>query len=188
MYVFGAFPPIISILMFAPVIIALRIDKKNIDHPIASNINQLAIGFFIGCLIYLGIGGYLQAYGNRDIWGYFGSDPIQNYGIILPVLLGGGFLYRKVRGQIRLFKFERGGIGASVLFLLTVIPFLLWTVITFLLELRDFLIAFAFPVLFGLWLLLKMSNYTWRYYVAFILLYLLVWFLTYFIYIGFSVI
>ena len=184
MYVLGAFPPIISILMFAPVIIAPHIDKKNIDHPIASNINQLAIGFFVGCIIYLGIGGYLQAYGNRDIWNW--DEDLIMYEIILPILLGGGFLYRKVRGQIRLFKFERGGIGASLLFLLTVAPFLIGlSVLLTSIGLSVFLTIFSFfPALFGVWFLLNMSNYTRRYYIAFILLSLLSWFLSLFIAIG----
>ena len=74
--------------MFAPVIIALEIDKKNIDHPIASNLGQLAIGFFVGSLIYLAIGGLLEFFG-IPVFGYLDDGPIQNFGIILPVLLGG---------------------------------------------------------------------------------------------------
>lgn len=165
MYLLAEFPPLIPILMYVPVLFALYVDKKNIDHPITLNLNGLSLSLFVGSLAYL-----LYAYFLVNIAGLevdiFDWKFVQISGVILPILFGGIFLYIKLRNQIKFLNVSTGGIVAGIFFLLfTCAPFLyIWNLGT------NPLTILVFPVLFGLWLVLNMSNYSWKYYLSYTIL------------------
>jgi hypothetical protein len=182
MYIFGACPPLIPIMMLIPVFFALYIDKKKIDHSITSDINLLIVGGFIGSLVYLGMDFWID-----DAKEAFPWNLLQILGIVLPVLFGGLFLYLYGRCRIKSFRFTRGGIGASVLYLVfNAIPFVLPWVIVFT-DIRVVMAMLFFPVLFGLWFLLSVSNFTRRYFVAYVILSLLSSLVYAFVLYGFSI-
>lgn len=181
MYVLAFCPPIIPLLILIPPLFAQLIDKQRSGDPTASNINQLLLGFFLGSLAYLALA---LGYGGLE---KFPWSPVQLSGLIFPVLTGGFFLFKKSGWRIKIPGFSRGGIGAGVLFLLlSAIPFILpW--VTFFSDTRVVLTMLFVPILFGVWLLLSVSGYSWKYYTAYAVLAVLAALVYAFVIYGFSV-
>lgn len=188
MYLIVACPPVIPALMVFPILIALRYAKTRTYHPITSNLKKINFRFFLGIMVSvvlttllynLGIG---EADVNKD-W-----DPVLMSGIILPVLFGGLSLIVYERIQLRPLNFSRGGIWAGVYyFLIIVLPFLApWILQSLYSPYIGIIVATFVPGLFGLWLLLNVSTYTRKYYLAFTISSFLSLFLYIFMLIGFS--
>ena len=169
MYIIGFCTPIIPVMLLFPVLYALRIDKKKIDHPITSNIKLLIVGGIIGSLAYLGVYFISEAIGANaqpSSWNLF-----QISGIVLPVLFGWLFFYTKSRNQIKSFRFTRGGIGAGIFYLLfSAIPIVFPWLFFRNSDIQVPITILFFPVFFGLWILLSITNYTWRYFLAYAIL------------------
>lgn len=168
MIIIGFCTPIIPVMLLFPVLYALHIDKKKHDHPITSNIKLLIVGGIIGSVVYLGVyylGEAIGANAQPFPWNLY-----QISGIVLPVLFGWLFFYIKSRNQIKSFRFTRGGIGAGLFYLLfSAIPIgFPW--LFFRAGIRVPMTILFFPVFFGLWVLLNVSNYTWRYFLAYAIL------------------
>jgi hypothetical protein len=155
-------------MLLFPVFFALHIDEKKNDHPITSNLKLLTVGSIIGSLLYLGLyflGEAIGANAQPFPWNLY-----QISGIVLPVLFGFLVFFIKSPNQFKSFRFTRGGIGAGIFYLLfSAIPIgfpwlLFWDGI------RVPMIILIFPVFFGLWVLLNVSNYTWRYFLTYAIL------------------
>lgn len=181
MYVLAFCPPIMPLLILIPPLFALYIDKKGSDNPLPSNISQLLLGFFLGSLVYLALA---LGYGDLD---KFPWNLIQIAGIIFPVLLGGIYLFKKDWGRLKLPSFSKGSIGAGILFLLfSATPFILpW--VTIFSDIRVVMTLLFVPILFGVWLLLSVSNYSWKYFTAYVILSVLAALVYAFVLYGFSI-
>jgi len=166
MYIIGFCTPIIPVMLLFPVLYALHIDKKKNEHPITSNIKLLTVGGIIGSLVYLGVyflGEFLGADAKPFPWNLF-----QISGIVLPVLFGWLFFFIKNRNQIKSFRFTRGGIGAGIFYLLfSAIPIVFPWFLFRNSDIRVPITILFFPVFFGLWVLLSITNYTRRYFIAY---------------------
>lgn len=182
MYVLAFFPPIMPLLMLAPALFALQLDKKGSQDPLKSNVSQFLLGFFLGSLAYLALA--VVGYGGLE---KFPWNPIQISGLILPVLVGGVYLFKRIPGGIRFPDLSRGGIGAGILFLLlSATPFILpWVILIS--DIRVVIAMLLVPVLFGAWLLLSVSNYTWKYYTAYVIVAVLSALLYAFVLFAFSI-
>ena len=169
MYLIAACPPIIPALMVFPILIALRYTKTETYHPITSNLKIINFRFFLGIMVSVVITTLLYSLGIGEDGVNNDWDPVLMSGIILPVLIGGLSLMIYERIQLRPLNFSRGGIWASVYyFLIIVLPFLApWILRSLYFPYFGIIVATFVPSMFGLWLLLSVSTYNRKYYLAF---------------------
>lgn len=181
MYVLAFCPPVIPLLILMPPLFALLIDKERSGSTIASNIKPMLLGFFLGSLAYLALA---LGFGNLE---KFPWNPLQISGLIIPVFVGGIYLFKKIRGEIHFPGFSRGGIGAGILFLLfSATPFILpWVILIS--DIRVVIAMLFVPVLFGVWILLSVSGYSWKYYTVYVILAVLSALLYAFVLFAFSI-